>query len=215
MPLPILSELSPLVQGLFGGAGATLLWELVLRPSRERRQAARVIAQEVSLCLQLAATARYRAEENSSGIAADFSLPTLAFSAIGGSLGALPTEIVGEVVGFYHYVGTLNVLPGNFGSTLDRYRSLAIVGDTEERQRLKGDLDDQLAAYRSGLEFLAAAANKLLPKLRRLSMSWWRVDYLLSEKKQLSAADVQRAADGATARHAAALAVVRARNKNA
>ena len=31
------TDLSPWLQGLFGGAGVTLLWEGVLKPVRERR----------------------------------------------------------------------------------------------------------------------------------------------------------------------------------
>ena len=40
--------------------------------------------------------------------------------------------------------------------------------------------------YKSSLEKLVERANGLLPKLRRASIPYWRLDYLIRQKKQLT-----------------------------
>jgi hypothetical protein len=62
-----LTEVSPWVQGLFGGTGATLFWEGILKPVRARRSLAHVLAEEVAHNLQYAAEQRlYLDKDNAS-----------------------------------------------------------------------------------------------------------------------------------------------------
>lgn len=169
---------------------------------------ARVLSQEVSICMQLAAAARLRADRTPTGIGPDFNLPTLAFQSLGSGLGTLPTETVGHVVQFYHYVGMMNAIPSRFGELVDRWRALETFGDTPERQRLKQELDDTLAAYRAGLELLVTKTNQLLPHLRRLSHGWWRLDYFLSKKVSLTPEQMGQMLDASDERMRKALADV-------
>jgi hypothetical protein len=177
--------LSPVLQGLFGGAGATLLWELVLRPARARRAVARVLAEEVSLALESCAAARLQLNLTPRAIPGDFQVSVLAFNAISSDLGELPSELIGETVLFYHHIGLANAIPKTFGETIDRLNGLASSCDTGERQSLSRELDQTLVVYRGTLEKLVGRCNSLLPKLRRTAVPLWRIDYLFKRKKLL------------------------------
>ena len=186
MNLDWFTQLSPVLQGLFGGAGATLLWELILRPARARRAVARVLAEEVSLALESCAAGRLQLNLTPRAIPGDFQISTLAFNAISSDLGELPSELIGETVLLYHHIGLVNAIPKTFGESLDKWTALAVVGDTEERQSLRRELDQTLIVYRGSLEKLVERCNAISPKLRRKSVPLWRIDYLFRRKKLLS-----------------------------
>lgn len=87
---------SSLLAGLFGGIGATFVWEAFLRPVRERRNIAEVLSAEISLNLQLLAGAHIHARPDK--VPTDFELSTSIFDSVVARVGELPPDIVGEVI---------------------------------------------------------------------------------------------------------------------
>jgi hypothetical protein len=192
LDLPSFKDLSPWLQGLFGGAGVTFLWEVFLRPSRARRSVARVLAEEVSIGLEHCAAQRLQLELTPTTLPADFQISANAFDALANQLGELPASTVGGVVLFYHQAKVMNGLPIGYGAVHNRWQALATAGDTPERKALKEELERYLLVYKMGLEKMVERANELLPQLRRLSVPMWRVDYLLRKKKLLSIDELQK-----------------------
>lgn len=176
-----LSGLSPWIQGFFGGAGATLLWEGVLKPRRARRRVAHALAEEIALALTYAASQRLYVKHLPKGVPGDFAMSDVVFNAVAAQLGELP-ELLGEIVIFYQGVRDLNHLPVGFAESLRAYRS-AEVADQSIHQR---ELDSILGVYRSGLETCVDRANKLLPKLHKAAIPWYRFDRRLRKPRLLS-----------------------------
>jgi hypothetical protein len=185
-----LTDLSPWLQGLFGGAGITLLWEGFLKPGRDRRSLAHVLAEELSLTVQYAAGQRLYIKHNPKGMPGDFAICDAVFTAVAPRLGELP-DLVGEIVLFYHGVRDLNRLPALYADALDQYRR----GKPPEQAIHDRQMDSVLGVYRTGLEKCVERANALLPKLRRASIPWYRIDLRLRKPKVLSLDSLARDVD--------------------
>jgi hypothetical protein len=98
-----------LLTALFGGAGATLLWEVLLRPKRDRRNVAEVLSAELSHNMQMLAATAVNARPDT--VPPDLALSTMVFDAVTEKIGELPSETIGEVVFIYRYFQQLNALP--------------------------------------------------------------------------------------------------------
>ncbi|HEY7770272.1 hypothetical protein [Longimicrobium sp.] len=122
LSVEIAASVASLLSGLFGGAGATLLWELYLKPRRERKSVGRTIAGETSLNLQLIALQLAAGEHNPGAVPSDFRLSTLAFEALASSIGELPTEPRQLVILLYNRVQYLNRLVDLYSHTVDKLR---------------------------------------------------------------------------------------------
>jgi hypothetical protein len=195
MEIPWLKDISPWVQGLFGGAGATLLWEAFLKPAAERRSLAHVLAEEIAHNLQYAAGQRIYLNHNPKGIPYDFALSRMVFDAIAPRIGELP-EHVADIMLIYRHVESLNALPGAFSNAFDAYRVAQTAGGGPRTEEHKRDLETMLGIYKDSLERLVNLSNALLPKLRRKAIPYYRPDLRLRRKPTLSlddlAADVER-----------------------
>ena len=53
--------LETLLTGVLGGAGTIFIWEVLIKPSRERRNVAEMLSAEVSINMQMLAAARVTA----------------------------------------------------------------------------------------------------------------------------------------------------------
>jgi hypothetical protein len=183
-----LAGVSPWVQGLFGGAGATLLWEGVIKPAKDRRSLAHVLAEEVSHNIQYAASARSFILHDPKRIPGDFSLSTMVFSSVADRLGELP-ELVNEIVLLYRRTEELNRLPETWAEALREYR-LAREGGSSQTGVLETELASMLGVYESGLTKYINQANLVLPKLRRAAIPVYRPDLRLRKPRYRSIQDI-------------------------
>jgi hypothetical protein len=81
-------------------------------------------------------------------------------------------------------------LPGYFSRTLEAYRGAA--EGSAAKLAHQRELDGILERYRSALELSVTRCNALLPRLRRASQAWYRLDLrfrkpLLLDMDQLAA----------------------------
>jgi hypothetical protein len=187
------ADAQPWLQGLFGGAGALLLWEGVLKPKRERRALAHALAEELSHNLQYAVGQRLYLEHNPKSIPMDFELSEIVFSAVRAKFGELRPH-VGAIMLVYRQIQALNKLPAAYKETLLRYNAEnttipEVNADPSRGGRiaeLDRELNSMLGVYKSGLEVIVGRVNTLLPRLRRAAVPLWRLDYYLRPKKLLS-----------------------------
>jgi hypothetical protein len=164
--------MAPWIQGLFGGAGATLLWEAFLKPARDRRSLAAVLLQESSHNLEYATAHRRYLQHNSRGLPADFHLSDLVFRSVTDRIGEL-SGVSGLVVISYRQIEALNSLPSLFQSTLREYQQARLVGGKPE-QALKAELASILEVYRTTLDALIERLEDVRPKLASVATPWYR-----------------------------------------
>jgi len=194
--------MAPVLQGLFGGAGATWLWEGLLKPRRDRRNLARALGAEVGLNMQLVAGASSLLVHKPNQIPLDYSLSAQVFLAVTARIGELEPVLMADVVVFYREIDALNQLPKAFTDALDEYRRIDRA-DHAGRERAQRFLDSILTTYRMGLERTVQRGNQVLPRLRRTSrpllLRWKRGPTLESSDIDQRVNDLlaQRRADGA------------------
>lgn len=111
---------STILLGLFGGAGATLLWELWLKPRRERKQVARALSAEVSLNLRHLVAMSSVGMQTNRAIPADFELSTLMFEAIADRVGELPLPVLSRLIPLYNRFRYLNRAATEYGALIDK-----------------------------------------------------------------------------------------------
>jgi hypothetical protein len=199
-----LKDMSPVLQGLFGGAGATLLWEGVLKPARERRSLAQVLAEEISLNLQIAAAMRIYLTRDARHVPRDFGFVTGTFTAVANRVGELPTRLVGPVILFYAGLAQANVLPPMYLEIMRRWQ------DAQDNKKAKGHLlpgieaerDRCLILFDGAIDKAIERANELLPYLQRAAVPRWRLDYLVRKKRMLTTSEVQEQVDEVERRRA-------------
>ncbi|MGE0554330.1 MAG: hypothetical protein AB7R55_12960 [Gemmatimonadales bacterium] len=179
-----LADQGPLIQGLFGGAGVTLLWEGLLKPRRELRSLARVLADEIEhdgqqgfrVMLYLAATKKERP--------GDLVFSTAVFDAVAARIGELG-DVCAAVVLFYQRVAAIRLMPEQYDEDLARLRQIKLStptrfetregpGHTYAIKAIERDLDLTLVAMRDSCKSLGEQARVLVAALRRLSTPWWR-----------------------------------------
>jgi len=115
------STLITVITALFGGAGATLVWELLLKPMRDRRSLAEVLSAEVSINMQLLGAAKVMATPRK--VPPDFRLSTHVYNSVLPRLGEPPSALVGEVVFLYRYFEEMNEHPKLYTQLLDTFRA--------------------------------------------------------------------------------------------
>lgn len=149
--------MTAILLGLFGGAGATLLWELVLKPMRQRRNVAEVLSAEVSLNLELLAAAEVNARPDN--VPSDFELSTMVFDAMAERIGELPSQTVREVIFLYRYFKQLNELPKMYVKSVDDLR--AVPADSPHRKAIEGEIRSCVQVFNT---YVAKATHRVNPK---------------------------------------------------
>jgi hypothetical protein len=189
-------NLSPWVQGLFGGAGVTLVWEALLKPRREKRSLARALAEEVAINLQLAAAQHSINQQSSKAIPGDFSFQTAVYHALIARLGELPDLDVARLVGLYAKMDGINKIPPEYAQLIEEWRALPRRGaaplESETSARVKRDLDRAILIFGEGVANVLTLANEILPRLRRASVPLWRLDYIIRRKTYLDMSQVHQ-----------------------
>jgi len=180
-----------IIIGLFGGAGATLLWEVFFKPKRDRRNVAEVLSAEVSLNLQMLAATLVTAHPKR--IPSDFALSLAVFNAVTEKIGELPSRDVGEVIFLYSYFEQLNQLPKTFAQYVDTYRNTA--PDSPHRERIEKELQSCIDVFNSYLDKAINRINIVQPRLLRSAFPWWSCRRWTTQRsRQLDLEEVARKA---------------------
>lgn len=128
--------ISTILLALFGGAGATLTWEALLKPHLDRRSLAEVLAAEISINLQLLGVAKVGA--SATKVPPDFALGMSVYSSVLPRLGVLPPRLVGEAVFLYRYFEELSRLPTRYVHLIAELRT------SDENPSLRAGLEKEL-----------------------------------------------------------------------
>lgn len=174
-----------LLTGLFGGAGATLLWETVLKPRRERRSVAQVLSAEVSLNLQLLAAALVGADAKK--LPPDFRLSTMVFDAVAERIGELRPDDVGEVVFLYNHFTNLNRLVEFYVQYVDDLR--ACPPDAPHRGTIVSEIQSCIRAFYGSIDKAVNRTNLVQPRLLRAAKPWWSLRKWRSQQSQMLCLD--------------------------
>jgi hypothetical protein len=173
-----LTLLSPWFSGFFGGAGAILLWEGFLKPSRERRSLAHVLAEETAQNLNLAAMQLnlIRTGRSPEAVRPWAPLSSIVFQAAVPRLGELPYH-VSKVIAVYRLLEIVNRYPPMIIAEWDDIRpELKGQQPTIEQSQRISRLRESLATFENWLDQFKRSSEKLLGELRKASVPWYRVD---------------------------------------
>ncbi len=161
-----------LVGGLFGGAGATILWEVFLRPVVVGRSVAEVLSAEISLNLELLAAVQSLGQKRT-GIPADLSLSTVAFDSLTDRIGDLPPNLIGEVVFLYKYFHELNSMPKAW---IDGVKELRGYGATSANYKsTERELRQLIGVFRQYVQKSVDRTNLVQPTLLKAAAPWWSI----------------------------------------
>jgi hypothetical protein len=155
--------------GLFGGAGVTLVWELILRPMRERRSIAEVLSAEVSLNMQMLSAAEVHA--SATKVPPDFEASTMVFDAVAARIGELPSQAVAEVIFLYRYFKQLNEMPKTYVSLIDELRALS--GDSPHRQTVEAEIKACVSVFNGSVAEAINRCNITQPMLLKTAFPRW------------------------------------------
>ena len=157
--------------GLFGGAGATLVWELIIRPGRARRAFAEVLFVENSHNIQvLAATI---AHQTLPVIPNDFYVQVTVFEVLLSELALLPPRLVGDVSHLYARLYSLNRMRDTYDASITERRQ-AVAGSLLEQEIAK-DLAQTRLVFHTQVESTLAFASTVQKALEREAYPWWSV----------------------------------------
>jgi hypothetical protein len=163
--------IASMIAGLFGGTGAVLVWEVVIRPVVQGRAVAEVLSAEVSFNLEYLAAARVVARPNS--VPMDFSLSTSVCDSVADRIGDLPPNLVGEVVFLYRYFTELNKLPLGYGETLREFRSYE--PGSPNHQAAQRELGALIAVFNQNVQKAIARIELVQPLLLAAASPWWSI----------------------------------------
>jgi len=173
--------MNEILLGLFGGAGATLIWEVALKPRRESRSVAEVLAAEVSINIQMLGAAQVRA--SAKGVPPDFDLSTMVFDAVAAQVGLLPPKVVNETIVLYRFFKQLNGFPPVYVRYLDEHRE-AKCSDSPYAAEIERELTSVIDVFNSSVVRAIEGANKTQPMLLKCAFPWWSVrKYLRSPSR--------------------------------
>jgi hypothetical protein len=163
----------PLLQGIFGGIGVTLLWEAVLKPWRERRAIARALLAEVQMNLERVIELQLVAERNPKSVPGDLSFSTTIYVALAARLGELPHSLLPHVVVVYRGFDYLSALVGPWHERVQRYYEED--GGAGLRHLHETHLRTMAANYREALDETVHRARDLYPRLFDASKPWFKL----------------------------------------
>ncbi len=159
----VVEILVTLLTALFGGAGAVLLWEGVLKPRREVKKVARVLAAELTLNKLLLIAHRGARKADPHGLPADFRLTRTGFDAIGDRIAELPVDLLIPTLLIYQRVDALNRVESAYGTQHKLWEATA--SGTAEHREAALKLESILSVFDRGLAVAIEEANKLQPLL--------------------------------------------------
>ena len=198
MDIPeLLSQIGPFLKGVIGWSAASFAYENFVKPSKSRRQLARVLAEEVAQVLQMAV---HQAEFNRlqpKTVPGDFLLHQDVYKALISRVGEFPDGLVGDLILFHQRVAVIN----------DDTRRMHDAIDKLERIKRDPDHNGGLGALKSTEEYLRTGmivwhghfpviveqGNRILGQLRVAETPFGKLGYIFRKKPALDIADVRNA----------------------
>lgn len=161
----LLQLLGGSVLGLFGGFGATALWEGLIRPSRVRKNTARLLVAEIRMNAQQVQWMLDQRTADPEFLPLNLSLATNIFDARTEEVADLPEELLQPLVELYTRFRNLSEIGATLPKMLDEYEETA---DEDVRKTILHDrIVTRIEKLYGGLDRAKAAIDDLLPKLLR------------------------------------------------
>lgn len=158
-------ELTSVLAGLFGGVGATLLWEVVIKPMRERRSIAEVLAAEISINLQFLGADKVLLSAKKVN---DIKLSTSVYTAVLPRLGDLPPNLVGEIVFLYKYFEEINEHPKIYAQLVEELRT-----SPGHKEAIEGEIAACINVHNSYVPKAIHRINLNQKALLTAAFPWW------------------------------------------
>src|SRR5215212_2866543 len=106
----LLQVISGSLLGLFGGVGATALWEGFVKPSRTRRHVARLLVAEVRVNYRHIEWLLKQRSDKPRFLPLNVTLCTSIFDSLAEHIGELPEEVLQEIVRLYGRFRNINLI---------------------------------------------------------------------------------------------------------
>jgi len=151
------------VLGLFGGVGATALWEGLVKPYRECRNIARSLATEIRLNRDKVNREIKARGEDPRHVPLNLRLFTGLFDSVAERIAELPEELLPDIITLYSRFVSMNALRERLTASLQSFDE----SEGTQKARSEEDLESGLRWLDEGLELIAGHCDELLPKLVR------------------------------------------------
>jgi hypothetical protein len=153
------------ILGLFGGVGATVVWEGLIKPHLDRRNLSRSLATEI--LANRTRLVRALATRNSDPRKLPFSLhlSTIVFESVAERIAELPEEILPDLIRLFHQFVYVNAIRAHLKENLDQRPG----ADNATEEVLRKRFSDGLEGLDTNLQIAIEWADELLPKLVRYS----------------------------------------------
>ena len=153
-----------IITGALGGFVATFLWEVVLKPRRERKALAELLAAELEQHARLLTAMRLERAKQPDRVVTQQGLSTGVYEAVLGRLGELPYTLVGPLVVYYQLLQRLR----DVGAKVDAIGPVIVppFGPAERKRELLEEYTD-LAGEAEQM------AHMIYTRLRRVTHPRW------------------------------------------
>ena len=201
---PWVESIIPFLKGALGWSAASFAVENFIKPSRARRQLARVLAEEVAQILQIAVhQAEYlRLEPNS--VPGDFVLHSDVYRALTARVGELPDDVVGDLILFYQRVHTLNTDSANMRTLIDDVASIKSDPDRHGGLNVLAAKSEHLRrgmiVWREHFPVIIQQTDRVLRRLRIAETPFGRLGYWFRRKPTLDPEQVRSAVEARSAK---------------
>jgi hypothetical protein len=151
--------------GLFGGVGATAIWEGLVRPHRDRRNIARSLATEICLNRDRIEQVKVSRRETPRDVPLNVRLSTAAYESLAEKISELPEEILPALMTVYHRFTSINALTTRMADDLQKFQE----APSETEEIFARRLDEAFHWLDEGLEVISPTIADVLPQLVRLA----------------------------------------------
>lgn len=197
MPTPTwVQEAWPFLKGIIGWGAASFVVENFFKPRKARRSLAHVLAEEVSLNLQLVVSQLAWFGLHPNEIPADLKLLDRVYETNTARIGELPDELTGPLILHYERIGTINRLTGDLGRLADEIQTIKRDPDRHggvEALKVAGErMRRGMLVYKAAFAAALEEGDFLLRKLRVLETFGGRVGYWFRKKPMLDTGEAHQ-----------------------
>lgn len=196
-----MTELGIAVIGAVVGSIATLAWEAFIRPKRDARSLAEVLAVDISLHAQAVAAELIQIQAHPKLVPLPRPMPTALYLAIVGRVGELPRTLLGDTLALYRILERLNEISERANTLHAQLKTLP--ADDVTYPILKDQLADNVALYGRFMENAKARINHVQPRMIKVAMPWWSPRFWTGPRPtSLKAEDMAKAVEEMHKQHA-------------
>jgi hypothetical protein len=161
----LMQVISGSLLGLFGGVGATALWEGFVRPTPTRRHLARLLVAEVRINYHQVEWLVKQRSDFPNFLPLNVSFSTSIFDSLAEQVGELPEDMLQDLVRLYGRFRNVTGIGSTLSAMFDAYESAA--EESELKVRLNQRMQERIDALYLGVERCRSAIADVLPKLVR------------------------------------------------